>query len=273
MRALIIAIIFARSINAQKVTLDRSFGEGLPDMQMTADGVSEIVEKRFGAKPLLHLPIYCHFEPWRPSPITILSGGQIDIYLTVAERRWDQFAFQLGHELGHVMLGPQRTNGIIETICYALSYEVLDALGEKWSSGAFLINRVRFVAYAPNFKIYKENDQRLTMANFPKEIGDLVAKHRWLELSRYLHTHESESEDISPAGAVGQRARNIQALGAIAIRSGAITWKSFLGLANCTTPLPKQKPEFLVAPTRPECLLRLSSTLCRIGVDCRGYKR
>ena len=144
---------------------------------------------------------------------------------------------------------------------------------EKWASGAIFINRAKFVAYAANFQKYKENDQRVAIAIFPEQVRSIVAARQWPQLSRYLHAHESEREEISPAGVVSQKARNIQVLGAIAIRSGPVPWKSFLGLANCTTPSPKHKPEFLVAPTRPECLLRLSSALCRIGVACRGYKR
>ena len=46
-----------------------------------------------------------------------------------------QFAYQLGHELGHVMLGLYRSNGLLEACAIAVSHEILDGLAIRWAVG------------------------------------------------------------------------------------------------------------------------------------------
>ena len=169
------------------------------------------------------------------------------------------------------MLGPRRSNGIIETISVALSYEVLEALFKKFGSGAPYANRA-LSEFAPHFREYSEDAQRTALSRFPGEIQAAVKQGRWIVVRRYLQDHRAEQEQLNQEVIGSQRGRDIQSLGAIALRSGPIHWNEFIGLAGCTIPPPQKAPMFSDLPLTPACLKRLADPLCRIGIGCAPRK-
>ncbi|HEV1286466.1 MAG TPA: hypothetical protein VNU44_14190 [Bryobacteraceae bacterium] len=270
MRAVIFLIpIWAAPVDAQ-VVVDRTLdADGSNQLQMIANEVWDIVRDLFGKAPPLNLPIRCHFDPSRP--ITSLDNWTRPtatmIGITVTGAHWSQFAYQLSHELGHVMIDPRRSNGIIETICVALSYEVLDQLSAKFGSGSPRSNRV-LSAYGENFKNYRQDDERAAISRFPPEIKVAFERKNWLELRRYLERHRSEQEQLTQAEIQAPHGRDIQTLGAIALRSAPIAWKDLWDLGACTSPPPDKLPSFLDAPINSGCIQRLSPMLCRVGRGC-----
>ena len=89
------------------------------------------------------IPIYCRFGPVSPAtgsraPFTEFDNwehpSKIIVHLSVNTPVYSQFVYQLGHQLGHVMLDPRRSNGLIDTIYTALSYEVLDGMTDQWQN-------------------------------------------------------------------------------------------------------------------------------------------
>jgi len=241
------------------VYLDDSFPVSTrPTLQALADDVWDIVGEMFHNQPPLDLPVRCRFEK-AESPLTTVENGAISIRITATGTHYAQFAFQLAHELGHVMLDPRRSNGIVETICTAVSYEVLDRLGDRVTASP----RLDWVtAYAPHFKEYRVDDQKSYLAQFEPEVREMVQEQRWTDLSRYLYGNRSAMEPRA------SRERAMQTLAAIALRSAPVDWGQFTGLAACTTPGPAGQPAFRIAPLNAECVDRLSSVLCRIGRGC-----
>ena len=45
-----------------------------------------------------------------------------------------QFAFQLAHELGHIMIETRVTNSLVEVLTTAISYQALDDLSTPWGT-------------------------------------------------------------------------------------------------------------------------------------------
>ena len=138
-----VLLLYSGFADATQITVDDSVSPVLRvNLQAVANDVWRIIKDMFhGAVPPVDVPIYCHLGPLSPvtsakRPFTELVPWEhptrIVIHFTVSDAKYDQFAYQLGHELGHVMLNPRRSNGVIETICTAVSYEVLDRISDRW---------------------------------------------------------------------------------------------------------------------------------------------
>src|SRR4051812_2179851 len=116
------ALMFQPAMSAGDlgVRLDDSFpSETRTDLRAVATDVARAVSDIFGgSSPPLNRPIVCSLSA--PPPITCVDNWpdpmQIHIHITIGDRGYAQFAFQLGHELGHVMLGVHRSNGLIEVL-------------------------------------------------------------------------------------------------------------------------------------------------------------
>ncbi len=117
------ALLLSASAHGQTpvVTLDQSFPEsGRPRLQALANEVATVVAARFSATLLHHLPI--EVSRGGPRPRTMLNDWQkptlIRIRLDVnGGLTYAQFASQLGHELGHVMLGLYREQRAVGSLC------------------------------------------------------------------------------------------------------------------------------------------------------------
>lgn len=269
-----LAVLLAAPLSAAGVVLDASFPpDRRPYLQMVANEVLEAVHQRFGVDPPINLPISCYrsydipitsFDNWQ-HPTKILIGLNVDgLY-------YAQITYQLGHELGHIMLDPRRSNGIVETICVALSLDVLDALFQKWGSRVPYANQI-LVQFAPHFKEYREEQERTVLYRFPENVRLAVEHRQWAIVQRYLQDHRAEQEQLDQREIRSQKGRDIQMLGAIALRSGPISWKDFIGMRNCTNPTSQVVPLHLKLPLTKPCIERLSPMLCRIGVGCVGRR-
>jgi len=259
MRWWVVAFHFASLASADSLSVDDSFPDSTrPTLEALADDVWNVVMEMFHSSPPLDLPVRVH-QSNASAPLTRVLKGEISIRITSRGTHYAQFAFQLGHELGHVTLDPRRANGIVEAICIAVSYEVLDRLGDEIRmSPAY----VWLSDYAPNFAPYRENDQKITLAKMPEEVRALVANRDWSGIASYLRDHRREMEPGEPAE------RILQTLAAVALRSGAIDWSELTGIAGCTVPPPEEDPRVRILPIREDCIARLPEVFCRIGIGC-----
>lgn len=258
-RFLVVVSLSACAACAEPVYLDDSFPVSVrPTLQSLADDVWDLIGMMFHNNPPLDLPIHIYYEK-SDAPLTSVQDDRISIRLTSAGTHYAQFAFQLGHELGHVMLDPRRANGLVEAICTAVSYEVLDRLGDRVTVSP----RLSWITdYAPHFREYRLEDQKSYVDQFPGDVRAMVAEGRWNELGMYLAAHRPDMESRA------SKERATQTLAAVVLRSSPVDWGQFTGLAGCTTPGPSQRPGFRIAPINQDCIDRLASVLCRIGWGC-----
>jgi hypothetical protein len=259
MRWLAVAVWLAGVAHGGALYLDDSWPDATrPTLQELANDVWDVVAEMFHSSLPLDLPIRVH-QSDAAVPVTIVFENEINVQITAHGTFYGQFAFQLGHELGHVMLDPRRTNGVVEAICIAVSYEVLDRLGQKEKDSP---SYPWLGDYAKNFKPYRKNDQKIVLAKSPQEVRDMVKGKKWPKLADWLRAHRTELE----AGHADDR--NVQTLAAIALRSGPVDWGQFAGIAGCTTPSTQDDPGFKVLPIGADCIARASGLLCRMGVGC-----
>jgi hypothetical protein len=102
-------------------------------------------------------------------PITLFErgpGGEIRMRLNVDGMYWAQFAFQFGHELGHVFSGNLEYSNpnlwFEETVCEAASLFVLGRLAETWKTNPPYPN---WKGYSESLAAYRR--ERLESAKIP----------------------------------------------------------------------------------------------------------
>ena len=143
------------------------------------------------------------------------------------ERRdYCKFAYQLSHELAHVYLNPLRTNGLIETLCDAASYEALDRLAVLWPKR--YADHAPWRDFAPNFRSYITSTHSLYIKSVPPEIRTADAEGKWDVVTAYLKTRQADLD----VNITGTDALALRTLGASALRSGNVPWKDMIGLAG-----------------------------------------
>jgi hypothetical protein len=71
---------------------------------------------------------------------------------TLGTAKYDQTAWQFGHEAAHVWIGPYRHGWFVESVCMAVGIKSLDFVGNKWVKDK---NKYR-KSYAANFFRYKQ---------------------------------------------------------------------------------------------------------------------
>jgi hypothetical protein len=254
---------------AATITLDDEYEPNRRTLQPLAEDVWRIAQESFRVPAPLNLPIICHLEPSRVSALTSLDNWnepkQIKILLTATNNHYAQFAYQLGHEIGHVMLNPRRTNGIIETIATAFSYEVLDRLAKDWQK----VPPFEYVrSYAPEFRNYRVETEQNALEKFPSFVGSAVARNDWVTVRAFLAGHPDELDQLSEEAAAGTNGRAWQALAAMSLRAGTVDWSEVADLGQCTEPSPRVDSTMRYSPITRECAVRTSEMFCRIA-QCR----
>jgi hypothetical protein len=104
------------------------------------------------------------------SPITLFQrgpAGEIRVKLDVEGRHWAQFAFQFGHEMGHIVCGyaeyPNPNLWFEETLCETASLFVLGRMAESWKTRPPYPN---WKDYATALKKYRE--ERIAKEQLPE---------------------------------------------------------------------------------------------------------
>jgi hypothetical protein len=254
----ILFVFLAQSQNISPLPSDPGIQE-IPaymraDFETLAPRVYSTVEKMFGKGTLSAKPIYWILKasgpPRNRKPDDCITPPSSMIELSAKTK--DQFAYQLAHELTHVVFSPCLTNGIIETICIASSYEVLERLASQWQEYS-------------EFRLYEQLAETEYLTSMPIEVPynmiGVLMDHDSDTLRRYLSHHRREIDDIDCSGNVGNVARAIQSIAAIVLRYEPITWSEFVKLREC---LPSaENHSCLLAPFVSSCLGHSSQPFCR----------
>lgn len=216
--------------------LDDSFPEAVRrDLLVVARDVHAVVRRLFPADPPAgRRPIVLYHRPGGPMTDSTSDPGVYRIGVSVADRDYVRFAYQLGHELGHVYLDPRRTNGLLETLSVAVSLEVLDDLAWLWSTRA---PYPHWRSYAPAFRQYRERVEHYHLARLPDEVRSAVGDGRWDDTALYL-SERRDDQDRNPVD------RDLNLLGAMALRQRAVSWDRYLGIGSFTDPSPAEDAAF-----------------------------
>ncbi len=239
---------------AGQIRLEDSFPEGVRgDLTTVAREVLAVVRERMPADPPAGVrPLVCFLRPQGPITDSTSDPSIYRIGLTVTGRQYAQFAYQLGHELGHVWLDPRRTNGLLETLAVAISHQVLVDLAERWERRA---PYPQWTSYVPHFRTYLEQAVAGKLASFPDPVRAMVKGNRWEELALYLRYRRPDQDRAATD-------RSLNTLGAVALRSGLVDWTRWVGIGSRTDPPPAQDGRFrsdlpLVGPGLPALLQRI----------------
>jgi hypothetical protein len=215
------------------ITLDDSFPEeAREDLRTVADDVHRIVRRRFrAAPPCGDRPIECFRRHPPPQLVDLGNESKYRIALFVSDRHYARLAYQLAHELGHIMFDPRRTNAAIEMLATALSLQVLDDLAARWQLRPPVAS---WREYAPCFREYREVAEEQRLNQVPARVRSALASRDFDTVAGFLRALRTGQEHAG----IHSRAREM--LGAIALRSGGIEWPQTKGVAALTTPTPDE---------------------------------
>jgi hypothetical protein len=122
-----------------------------------------------GCVPGLELPPI-EVSRSKASPIVLYERGpkgEIRVRLSVEDRQWARFAFQFGHEMGHIICGyadyANPNMWFEETLCEAASLFVLGRMAETWKTRA---PYPHWTSYAGALRTYR--DERTAKAALPE---------------------------------------------------------------------------------------------------------
>lgn len=220
------------------IRLDATFPSNVrQDLQRVADDVLRTVNEIFNhTAPPLRLPIICSLGP--PPPRTSLDHWavptQYRINVSVRDRKYDQFAYQLSHELAHIMIGVYRTNSTIETLAVAVSLETLDRLAERWHLAP---PHKHWAEYAGQFYTYRQDQE----AEAFKRTGLTGLRKKPSALKRKVRAYNA-SIDASELSLGLEYARDYQIVASTLIRSALKDrWHTAISLEQCAAPPPTDK--------------------------------
>jgi hypothetical protein len=255
-------IWYAVGLTAQPITIEESVPVNLQPLY--SEMAKDIYALEVG---MFHhraeLPIHIYYRGVDDNPITSLNdwANPTAIMIGINVRGWypPQFALQFSHEIGHVMQGPRRNNGFIDTLCVALSLEVVTSLLKEWTA------RPPALFKTGDLIGYRERTETEHMDQLNPVLFSAYKSKNWKAVANYISTHTSE---IDPASNYPHY-REAQIATASAVLSGPVDWTQLIGTDRCTEPPPAIFPMFTeLLPISTSCLDKFRDISCRMGYHC-----
>jgi hypothetical protein len=158
------------------------------------------------------------------------------------------------------MMGVYRSNQTLETIATAVLLEVLERLATKWQLQPPYPS---WKDFAPKFRSYRETVEREATdglglsEDWRQGRLDLVKKKVQDENALLNAQIEAEGSQNSRREMLkSNRARVLQMVGGMVIRSETLQWRRVIGLSDCTNPPPPSARSFLVTAPVTDCIER-----------------
>ena len=227
------------------------------DLEVVARDVVQVVRQRFAGTPPETCPIVLtrglqpHVHPPRNGVF------HIELALNFQHRDYARLTYELGHEMGHVMLGTRGYPcGVKEVLATASSHQVLDDLDAQWAIRPPYDNWQDFHAY---FCQYRAQMEEHSLNALPAQVQKAVRQRRWDAITLYLRYHIPEMEaDID-----SKSSRHLQTLASILLRSTTLPWAEFAGAGAYLSY--HSAAEAKAATGLPPTLLQAHKALWRLG--------
>lgn len=226
-----------------RVELDKSFPKSIRrSLEIVANEVLRVVRKRISGVPPQgerNITVTLHEH----DPITfwpLPNPPNYTIALNVYGDLWARLAYQLGHELGHILLDPCRTNGVLEILATAVSLQTLSDMQKEWPSvqGPSTQSYADRIRYSKAFGKLRNDNCRGELAKVPNEIRKAVAERDWTRVSSFMYEQRSALETATKA-----EHSPLHHLGALLLLERGIPWAELVGLGSRTSPDPTQDPK------------------------------
>ncbi|HLK58455.1 MAG TPA: hypothetical protein VKU00_17940, partial [Chthonomonadaceae bacterium] len=193
-------------------------------LELTAQDVLTDLQERFGGAPPEVYPIRIRHGDHPHVDVPTDHVFHIQLGHTLDHPDYARFVYELGHELGHVMIGvtPDDGDGVQEIIPTMASLQALDDLHQKWAISPPYPN---FQDYHSSFDSYRASEEADRMRSFPQAVQAAVRDRRWYGVSLYLRYHIKEMDaDVESA-----QSRDLQCLAAILLRANGVALSDLLG--------------------------------------------
>lgn len=164
------------------------------DLLVVFNSVIKEFEKIFKGCPLGERHIVIQYKKENPLIDAVTNVDKYLIFLTVNGREYNQFVYQLGHELGHIYFDPRRSNWFIESCCDLISLFILERLTDTWLKNPPFPN---WKDYALNFEKYAEKMETKSIEEVfnQKKLPNNKKLKKWLARERIFLKKEPENRN------------------------------------------------------------------------------
>lgn len=163
---LVMAAAWGRDGLEIRVAADGWGGAGPADIVQVLRSAGEALASQFPDRKFPPIEVSRSFT----TPITLFKrgpAGELRVKLNVEGTYWSQFAFQFGHEMGHIVCGFEEYENpnlwFEETLCEAASLFVLGRMAESWKTRP---PYPHWKDYAGSLRKYRED--RIAKARLPE---------------------------------------------------------------------------------------------------------
>jgi hypothetical protein len=205
-----------------EITFNDSFTDDeRRDLSLVARDVVTVVTKLIpGIPPQGIRPISVYRESGNPRVVwPPRSVDRYDIGLHVVGRQYFRLAYQLGHELGHIMLDPSNSNGALEILATAVALQTLLNMEQKWQTSPPLQS---WRNSAQEFRNYFDETGRSLLGRLGENVGDAVRREKWDFVAQELR-RQRQALDEDPCN------RELNHLGARYLLAHNLPWQEISG--------------------------------------------
>lgn len=192
-----------------------------------------------GCRPIMvfygESPLVCWDDP-------DFNGPVYRIRIHSQGTHFQQFAYQLGHELGHVKFSPARSNLLLEVFAEMVSLATLKRLGRLWRESVPYKDKNIDWNKLARTRPYIVDEAEKAYKNLPGSIGDGFSKANVEERIDRLASIRTQVEGL-PIVNVLSRAFQ-QASAHLILEAEQHRWKSLLGIGMQTAPSPTESINF-----------------------------
>lgn len=155
---------------------------------------------------------------------------------------FQQFAYQLGHELGHVKFGPGRSNQLLEVFAEMVSLATVKRLGKIWQERPPYKDKNINWSKLARTRSYVDTAAQKAYGNLPASIRDGFSDASIAERIDRLTSIRHQVENL-PINDKLSRAFQ-QASAHLILETEQHRWKDLLGIGLQTVPSPIDNPDY-----------------------------
>ncbi|BBO30541.1 hypothetical protein [Lacipirellula parvula] len=225
-----------------RIVAARGFADGVDESKRiaVADSIASVVDALvpgdppFGDRPIHLIHGVSPLAFWADEDF---FGSVYRVRISSTGTRFQQFAYQVAHELGHIKFGPARSNVLLEIFAEMVSLAAMRGVGDAWrQKPPYIDGTVNWMLMATTVP-YIQNAARLAADNLPPSIRLRFTEASVGEKANRLASIRADVERLPLIDAISRAYQ--QAWAHLIIDTEQPRWSDLLGIGLQTDPPPK----------------------------------
>jgi hypothetical protein len=211
-----------------------------------ANSIARVVEALIpGDPPMGGRPIEVYFGStprvlWSDADF---AGGVYRIEISAEGTYFQKFAYQLGHELGHVKIGPARSNHLLEVFAEMVSLATVSRLGGVWREREPYRDKNIDWSKLARTRPYVTNAAEIAARNLPSSIREGFNEANADERINRLASIRPQVEGLAIDDKLSRAFQQVSAH--LILEAQKHRWANLLGIGLQTDPPPAATPKYM----------------------------